>query len=304
MLMNHKFLKSLLVMAGTSLALPGAAVHADIAVATGLQQTTGVLTDYRRLLPLEGGSNFRDMGGYRTTDGRSVRRGLLFRSAVMTSLTGADQDYLSQLGIESVMDLRSREELELFPNHWVAAAGIDYYKHDYSINDLLAGRVAEDVQTGDTASLYRGMPYLLKPQLTQYFSLLVAGKAPLVVNCSAGQDRTGIASALLLSALGVPREVVIEDYLLSTDFRRPVVERGSVDLLAHVDTNAFAALMTRYSQAEATHARPLQTADGAPYIQFAFAQIEQDYGSIEKFLEMELGVDARDLAKLQSLYLQ
>lgn len=283
--------------------LPGQ-VLADIAQATALQGRTGVLQDYRRLLPLAGGSNFRDMGGYPAADGKTVRRGLLYRSGVMTSLTADDQAYLGQIGFESIVDLRSEEELEIFPNRWAAASGIDYYHHDYSIMDLLGERMQQGEVIENGGELYRSLPYTIVPQLKQYFALLVDGKAPLVVNCSAGQDRTGIASSLLLTVLGVPRDLVIEDYLLSTDFRRPVVERGDVDLAAFAATNAFAALMARYSQAEQTHAEPLVTDEGVPYLVYAFDQIEKDYGSIRNFMDQELGVDAGDIETLKTLYLQ
>ena len=72
---------------------------------------------YRRLLPLEGGSNFRDLGGYPTDDGGQVKRGLLFRSGAMTGLTDKDQNYLDSFGFKTIVDLRSIEEVELYPNH-------------------------------------------------------------------------------------------------------------------------------------------------------------------------------------------
>jgi len=277
-------------------------VYADIAHASRLQNDSGVLQDYHRLVPLAGGSNFRDMGGYLTQDNHRVRRGLLFRSGVMTWLSDADQQYLAQLGVEQVVDLRSSEELEIYPNNWVRNAGIDYFNHDYSIMELLQNANTQ-VSSESMPALYGAMPVMLKPQLTQYFAYLVAGKAPIVVNCSAGQDRTGIASALLLSVLGVPREVVLEDYLLSSDFRRPVVERGDLDLAALASTNTFAALMSRYP-ADETHVPPLMTADGVPYLQFALQKIEQDYGSVNGYLASELGVSEADIATLKSLYLQ
>jgi len=105
----------------------------------------------------------------------------------MTGLTEKDEEYLAYFAIDSIVDLRSTDELELYPNNWAQNA----------------------------------MPYTLKPQLKLYFQRAINGQAPLVVNCSAGQDRTGIASALMLSALGVPRQHIVQDYVLSTEFRRP-----------------------------------------------------------------------------------
>ena len=85
---------------------------AQTAQAAGADTPSSGLMSYRRLLPLDGGSNFRDMGGYPTADGRTVKRGLLFRSGAMTGLTSDDQNYLEQLGFAAVMDLRSSEEID------------------------------------------------------------------------------------------------------------------------------------------------------------------------------------------------
>ncbi|TXS95411.1 tyrosine-protein phosphatase [Parahaliea maris] len=279
-------------------------VNADIATAEALQQKTGALDTYRNVLPLEGGSNFRDLGGYVTEDGKTVRKGLLYRSGVMTNLTDKDEDYLSGIGFEAVVDLRSAEERELYPNHWVKDASIDYVAVDYHFMDMMKGGARKEISvTHDMGQMYRGMPVSLKPQLTAYFEQAVAGHAPLVVNCSAGQDRTGIASALMLTALGVPRPQVMQDYVLSTEYRRPLVEKGGVDLASAAKTNPFAALMLRYSDKESTRAAPLITAEGIPYLYYALQQIEADYGSVLAYMDRELGVDAADVARLKELYL-
>lgn len=290
------------ILAGSLLAaLPA---QADIAEAAQVQEENGVLQSYRRLLPLEGSSNFRDLGGYKTEEGKRVRRGLLYRSGVMTSLTEKDEQWLEQLDMDTVVDLRSREELSLFPNHWVEHADIDYVTHDYSIMDMLPQENGE-IDVTEMEGLYNNLAYGIVPQLTMYFEQLVDGAAPIAVNCSAGQDRTGVASSLLLTALGVPREVVMEDYLLSSDFRRPRIERGNVNLEAAAEDNAFAALMAHYSEEEVSqYAEPLVTAEGEPLLAVAFRQIEQDYGSIEAFMEQELGVDESDIATLRQLYLE
>jgi protein-tyrosine phosphatase len=305
--MNTRFTVTALFLAlGTAGIFAGTA-QADIAAATALQAQNQVLSDYRRMLPLEGGSNFRDLGGYQTEDGKTVRRGLLFRSAAPSSLTPNDEKYLAQFGFQSVMDLRSSEEIDLFQNQWAQHAGIDYYKHDYSITNMIPAtgdKAAPTPATVDLAQLYPGITQSLKPQLKQYFTLLAEGKAPIMVNCSAGQDRTGITSALLLIVLGVSHEMVVEDYLLSSDFRRPQIERGTVDLAARAKDNAFAAMMAQYSQVEQTHASPLVTADGTPYLEFALRQIEKDYGSVEGFLTKDVGVTSEQLNQIRALYLQ
>ncbi|MDP5054120.1 MAG: tyrosine-protein phosphatase, partial [Congregibacter sp.] len=154
--------------------------------------------NYDRLLPLQGGSNFRDMGGYFSSDGKQVKRGLLFRSGVMTSLTPADEEYLAQFGFQTVIDLRSSDERELYPNNWASNADIELLSHDYTMRDMVKDMVNEQGQPRGMDALYRGMTRSLQPQITMLFEEALAGHVPLVVNCSAGQDRTGISSALLL----------------------------------------------------------------------------------------------------------
>lgn len=297
----HAFLVGNILL---NLMLLSSMASADLERSARLQMQSGVLQNYRRLLPLEGGSNFRDLGGYPTQDGRTVKRGLLFRSGVMTWLTESDMDYLGQFGVETVVDLRSREELELFPNHWVQARNIDHVTHDYSITDMLSRQDIQDFQSSEPGATYRSLPYAIVPQLKAYFTLLADGRAPIVVNCAAGQDRTGIASSLLLTVLGVPEDLVVEDYLLSSDFRRPLVEQGTIDLEPYIATNAFAALIAPYYEDMAAHAPPLVTPAGRPYLEIAFEQIRKDYGSIRNFMARELDVSDADIEKMKTLYLQ
>ncbi len=275
-----------------------------------LQADEALLATYERLLPLEGGSNFRDMGGYEGADGKSVVRGKLFRSGAPTSLTPEDMEYLDQFEFAAIIDLRSSEELDLYPNHWAAQSPeIDYLTVDYSIFGL-----AGDAATATPAALqdivrsmdmtYRNFPTMLKPQLTMLFDTLLAEDAPVLVNCSAGQDRTGVASAVILTLLGVERQTIVEDYLLSTQYRRPAVERGDVNLAEAASTNAFAAMMLQYSSREEEHAAPLLMPDGTPYLHYALDEIETTWGSVEAYAEQELGVDAADVAALRARYLE
>lgn len=279
-------------------ATPASDTHAQVFGADTLDRS------YRRLLPLEGGSNFRDLGGYPTTDGKRVVRGQLFRSGAPTSLTADDMQYLSRFHFKTAVDLRSNEERELFPNRWVQADSTIAYKYlDYSIMEPM-GRMKGEGKRPGMDQLYRGFPTQIAPQLKMYFNALLQHETPAVVNCSAGQDRTGFTSALVLSVLGVPRDTVIEDYLLSTDFRRPDREMGDVDLERASDTNAFAKMMLAYrKQGASNRPNPLVTEDGVPFIVFALDQIDSDYGSVEGYLKQALGLTDKDVARLRELYL-
>ena len=288
------------LLALSLLITPGFAPAMEAAADTPLERS------YRRLLPLEGGSNFRDLGDYPTAQGGTVKRGVLFRSGAMTGLTATDQAYLGRFGFQSIVDLRSSEERELYPNPWAAQSDVPYLFHDYSIIAMMRGAAGDrdGAEIGaDYSPMYRTMLDTLQPQLKIFFDRLLGEAVPLVVNCSAGQDRTGVTSALLLSVLGVPRDMILEDYLLSTDFRDPRKENGEVDLEAAAKTNAFAAMMLRYKAAGATaRPNPLVTAGGTPFLQATFEEIDRRYGSVGAYLEEALGLTAAEQERLRALY--
>jgi len=269
---------------------------------SALDDAVEITFEYERLLPLEGGNNFRDMGGYIAHGDKKVKRGQIFRSGVMTGLTTADQDVLSRLNITTVVDFRSREELDLFPNHWARDRGLNFINHDYSLTEISSRMFDESGKKVSVHILYQNFPILLKPQLTLLFRHLLEGNAPLVFNCSAGQDRTGIAAALILRTLGVARETILEDYHLSTRFRRPEIETAGVDFNTHAGSNAFADMMLRYGEGSKTP-KPLYTNDKVPYLHFAFAQMEKNYGSVDAYLATEIGVDKDAVELLRATYL-
>ena len=270
-----------------------------------------LLATYEKLLPLEGGSNFRDMGGYQGAEGKTVVRGKLFRSGAPSSLTAQDMAYLDRFDFQAVVDLRSSDEISLYPNRWAQQPSIEYVNVDYSITELMGDmskatpeQLAALQEQMRPDVMYRNFPNLLTPQLTLYLDSLVKEDGPVLVNCSAGQDRTGVASAVILTLLGVDRETVLEDYVLSTKFRRPAVERGDVDLEEAAKTNAFAAVMLQYAGAEQETAAPLLMPDGTPYLSYALDEIQATYGSVQAFAEQELGLDASELALLRAKYLE
>jgi protein-tyrosine phosphatase len=177
-----------------------------------------------RLLPLEGGRNFRDLGGWRAADGRQVKWGRIYRSGVMASLTPADLDYLRRLGIVVICDLRGREERATDPNPFLKAGGPKVAAFDYDMGSELAafaGMTTREQAVQGLADAYVGVLDRLAPHYTDLFARLVADEGPLAMNCSAGKDRTGVASALVLSVLGAPRGTVIADYALSQTYVPP-----------------------------------------------------------------------------------
>ena len=174
-----------------------------------------------RLLPLQGGRNFRDLGGYRTTDGRLVKWGKVYRSGTMANLTDDDYAFLSRLGIRVICDFRANDEREREPTVWkTTGAKVDYHTRDYKAESSLTAAFSGGMPTAATMQaamthFYGDLAYEHADSYRTMFKALTAGEIPLAFNCSAGKDRTGVAAALLLTLLGVPRDTVIADYALS-----------------------------------------------------------------------------------------
>jgi protein-tyrosine phosphatase len=252
-----------------------------------------------RLLSLQGGSNFRDLGGYPAANGKHVRWGLLYRSAAMPKLTNADDDYLSSLGIKTIVDLRSVDERQLSPTDWRAKANRKYVAVDYPgdvLFDRLRGYDGPDREQV-TERLYAEFPALLRQEYKAVFQELLTHHVPVVIHCATGQDRTGIAVGLILSALGTPREAIYEDYLLSAEDRTPANEIADVNLQDYAATNSEARFLiayrnyaerTRSTTKSATKGQPLKDSKGRPLLQDAFEHIEADYGSVPNYLLREL----------------
>lgn len=248
-----------------------------------------------RLLPLEGGRNFRDLGGYRASDGRTVRWGKIYRSGSMSGLTAQDFDYLGRLGIRSVYDLRTERERKGEPNRWATAAQIGYWARDYAMSGGDLSRLADPKVTAAEArqlmaESYRAIPYEQAPAYREMFRQLASGQTPLAFNCTIGKDRAGIAAALVLTALGVPRETVVADYGLTNRYLPMALERDKA-------INPKMAALPRHV------AEVLLVADPA-YLEMAFEEMSKRNGSPEGYLREVIGLSAADQARLKAFLLE
>jgi protein-tyrosine phosphatase len=252
-------------------------------------------TPHARLLPLQGGQNFRDLGGYRTRSGRTVRWGLLYRSGAMNGLTDADFAYLARLGIRTVCDFRSTEERGAAPVRWPAGQAPRIFADDYKLEmaglDFRAagGWTAEQART-TMAKLYPGTLERFNGQYRRMFAQLLAGNVPLAFNCSAGKDRTGIAAALLLTALDVPRETVIQDYLLSNRYFDPKKAVAQDDAASQAWKRLPPSVLQAFMGVDRS------------YIESVFKVIDAHPGGVEAYLRDALGLSRSDLLALRRRY--
>ncbi|WP_340316237.1 tyrosine-protein phosphatase [Rhizorhabdus argentea] len=238
-----------------------------------------------RIIPLSGGHNFRDIGGYRTVDGRTTAWGLVYRSGTMASLDASDHAVLDKLGLRTVCDFRSTAERTKRPSLFAPDAGFEVWARDYDMSsaDFVAifchAEANQDRSRERMIALYHEIAEEQAPAYQELFRRLADGALPLVFHCSAGKDRTGVAAALLLDLLGVPRETIVEDYELTDLFIEKLAEivrhEPIGDRLADIDPQIWA---------------PMLRADAA-YLHATFAMMEERFGSARGFLREVIGVD-------------
>lgn len=252
------------------------------------------------LIALEGGCNFRHISGYPAHGGRRLREGKLFRSGVLAHLSALDHERLQPLGIRTIIDLRHADERRHDPTRWcdqdaVIIAGDE----DTGAASLLrlALRTSPTLATMHQTMIdvYRSMPESLAGRMRVLFERLLSGDLPLLIHCSAGKDRTGFATAMILEALGVDRSLVFQDYLYTNEavhLEHFVLEHQPPDLqrdphfkhpIARMDADARNALLRAH----------------ADYLDAALMALKARYGSIDGYLERRLGIDAPKLARIR-----
>jgi len=246
---------------------------------------------YSRHIKLEQVINFRDLGGYRARDGYTVAWRRLFRSGDFRNMTGSDLDRLTgEMGLTSVIDLRSGMEVERQGVGLLADAGINYH----NISFIAGGNRDEDER------LFReftnmGEFYLHLVRKNEFGERIVQAleiiaepeNHPLVFHCAIGKDRTGILAAVLLSVLGVEDEVIIEDYTLSTPYMEELLERINSD------------------PEMAKHIKPLPDYfwKAAPESMSLFlSTLKQEYGSVRDYLKVQ-GIEPSLVQRLEKALL-
>ncbi len=249
--------------------------------------------DATRHVPLVGQPNFRDLGGYRTSDGRAVRQGLIYRSGELGQLTTEDVAELDRRGIRTVVDFRSESEVE--------SRGVDrlpegarYLPLRIDHGDLGPVLMAA-LGTGDASRvpshvLAEANRALVRNATAQYGALLhalsAADQTPLVFHCTHGKDRAGVAAAVLLLALGVPVETARADYLLSNVYRKEENERD----LRHIREGVARRSGVSPEDVDLSRLEELFWLRDS-YFDAVFSEIESVYGTFTDYLERGLGLD-------------
>ena len=258
------------------------------------------ITVAERRLSLQGAFNFRDLGGYETKDRRVVKWGKLYRSEELAGLTEEDICYIHNLGLKTICDYRTDFEVQHKPNpkiqdvRQVSLPVMQDLAKDLNINEFF--------RLGDLSMLGKPGEYLVQMNrdfvtgneaFVTFLELIQdTNNLPLLNHCTAGKDRTGFASALLLLLLGVPEETVMQDYLLSNGFREKMNEKMMAFLGAQLQDEASVEILSAMFEAR------------AEYLQAAFDEIHNVYGSVDQYAEKGIGLTKEQLDDLRDLLLE
>ena len=240
-----------------------------------------------RRIAFEGITNFRDLGGYRTRTGSAVRWGLVFRADALHGLSPADLAVYDRLGLRTVYDLRGDVEREERPNP-VPSRVLTVLGRPADAPAPERSVTGQSVADGETVlrDLYVGLIDHAAIQIGELFGGLAGeGGLPAVFHCHAGKDRTGIVAALLLEALGVERETVLDDYELTARYRLRIHQEGTYQRLVDLGMSAEAAagVLTapRWAMQEALH------------------HLDDRYGGVDRYLTGPAGMTVTALTQLR-----
>jgi protein-tyrosine phosphatase len=262
----------------------------------------GALVTADRSLHLASAPNFRDAGGYRTADGKWVRMGLLFRSDQLDRLTPVDLGTVHAVGVKLVCDLRTDAErkqgMDRLPEG--AQAMIADVAGEGRASSDLAKLLSQGGNAEQVLGNRRGIQFMTDAnrQFVESASAKQAYKAlferladpqmlPATFHCTAGKDRTGWAAAVFLSIMGVPRETIMQDYLLSNTY------------LAAKNGKMLAALKGRIDPALL---EPLLGVR-AEYLQAGFDAVDKEYGSMDRYIREGLGLSDATIRALRNEFL-
>jgi len=250
--------------------------------------------------------NLRDVGGYRTHDGKVVRRGVVYRSSQLSGIGLEDLERIAALGLKCDFDLRTAQEAAALPDELPAGierVALNVFADAGDADPALLETLLQNPAEANAAFGSGRMDAMLErayrsfvslPSATQAFGQLFASLAdptrlPALFHCTTGKDRTGWAAAVLLTLLGVPKETVMEDYLRSNDYTlphyQPVIDR----FVAAGGEPAIVAALFGVKPA---------------YLEAAFGEVRQRHGSFERYLPDGLGIDDATERALRRLCLE
>lgn len=258
------------------------------------------------LIPLKGANNTRDLGGMRAADGRTIKHNRLLRSGALADCNADEQKLLTDHGLKTIVDFRTALERNERPDPQMP--GVEAIILPI-LNENTMGITREKPKEGvakDPLSDFKpvgpsGKAYMIdiyakiaayqesRNQYSRFLDYVLNHEEGAILwHCSAGKDRVGVGSAMLQSALGIPRETIMKDYLATNDFTKEFVE----DMQAKCTDPVML-----------EHITAVFTVEPA-YLEAVFKAVEDEFGSVDAYLEKGLGLTPEKREKLKDMYLE
>lgn len=269
------------------------------------EESTGVFAT--RLVEVTTIDNFRDLGGYITEDGKTVKWGYFYRCASLGVVNERDKAYLESMRIATIFDFRSKMEvdaendIELNNCKYINESGIKGFdsifndKENFDMKRLIMDVIKLPEKIKEIQEFVVG-GYKTMVKENEAFKILFdtiknTEKLPLVFHCTAGKDRTGVAGALILLALGVGEDKVIEDYCLSNIYREVTNEKQLSEIRKYVKDESIIDVIKNLFMVK------------KEYLMFTLATIKEKYSTYQDYVINELGVSQEELEIFRNNYL-
>jgi protein-tyrosine phosphatase len=265
----------------TSILMTGILLFTSCSDKTASPRRTGIL---------EGASNFRDLGGYSSANGKRTVWRKIFRSQMLAQLSDSDAASLKKLGVRTVIDFRDDDEVMKEPSHLpegirVVRLPISVGSNDTFTQQLMNGSPDSLQCVNFMQAVNRSFVTEFIPQYRAFFALLLQAESyPVVFHCTAGKDRTGFAAALLLSALNVDWDTIMDDYLLTNQYLRP-------QSMPELSEQAMPLVRLMWGVQPS-------------YLNAAKEKIIRAYGSIDNYLTKEMNVGKTEKERLMQYLLK
>lgn len=285
--------------------LIGLSLSAGSAIARDVTDTLAKQSLPGQSLGIASVPNLRDLGGYKTSDGSIVAKGLVYRSNQLSGISQEDMEKLASLQLKTAHDLRTAEEREKRPDE--LPSGVEYVWLDVLADSPQAGpaqleKLIQEPKAANAAlgggqaeagfqQSYRefvSLPSAKSEFRNLFLALGDKNQLPTLFHCTTGKDRTGWAAAAFLTLLGVPGDVVIEDYLRSNDYIIPAYQKVIDGFVAGGGDAAIPQAILGVKK---------------EYLEAAFDEMKTKYGTIENYFSEGLGIDVNQQKALRNLYL-
>ncbi|MBG7609417.1 MAG: tyrosine-protein phosphatase [Anaerolineae bacterium] len=270
--------------------------------------TTAIAQNEARVVNLEGQANFRDIGGYKTKDGRVLKMGKVYRSGELPKLTDKDIETLESLNVNTLVNFLMKEEIEKRGRDRLPEGVREIF---VPIDSDVAAELTKEVNLARDTGDFSKIPVELNPEVHRLLTEVGAESyaalireiikdkdGALIYHCSHGVHRTGTATAIILSLVGVPWESVRQDYLLSNETRRQEVKKRIVQLgKMTAKTQGIP-----FEQVDMTNIKAFYILEGE-YIDATRDEIIKNYGSFENYAKKGLGLSGEEIKTLKNTLL-